>query len=476
MWRAWVSNGWLDDPQSVWTDATTSTTVHKYGLFRFRTGSASCPATPTHSYRLRPSMLNLDSISRNLFGNGSVSSRSDSMSTSRRSKSITSRNSTIEDFCFSSETASTRASSLIESASSSLGHSKPTHRHSASLSAVEEKDAVARPFINFGNNGSEVDLDMQLNIARQNSIDAATAMSRRQEEQIRSGKYPSRDKSNLFLADHVSPAVAGDPERRGPLRVINKTPSPQAVAEPPPTRRERDLPPRPPSSMSMEPVQPLRLTRSRSTSPQRLIHSAMESADVISPRATPDSIAGPEQSWERPRSGYLERFPIPANNSVTRTTGSPASLGSSHTKLRVVSGNGRRVSATRETAPLKETADDAPSRGSPLGYKRMRSQEEITPRKRSHDRAPMRVRGKTEPPADTAGAFNVEPQPSRNVSDADLTRQLRQASYATASTETTVHATDSAHSGSTATVRAYSLREQVSRPEKVRNCFPLNVS
>lgn len=138
-------------------------------------------------------MLNLDSISRNLFGSGSVSSRSDSMSTSRRSKSVTSRNSTVEEFCFSSETASTRASSYIESASSSLGHSKATHRHSASLSAVEEKDVVMRPFINGGNNGSELDLDLQLNIARQNSIDAATAMSRRQEEQARSGNALAHD-------------------------------------------------------------------------------------------------------------------------------------------------------------------------------------------------------------------------------------------------------------------------------------------
>ncbi len=49
---------------------------------------------------------------------------------------------------------------------------------------------VIRTFINGENNGSELDLDMQLSIARQNSIDAATAMSRRQDERARSGRHP----------------------------------------------------------------------------------------------------------------------------------------------------------------------------------------------------------------------------------------------------------------------------------------------
>jgi hypothetical protein len=81
---------------------------------------------------------------------------------------------------------------------------------------VEEKDAVTRPFINFGNNGSEVDLDMQLNIARQNSIDAATAMSRRQEEQIRSGKYPSRDKVTCFWLIMYHPQAPATPNVEDP--------------------------------------------------------------------------------------------------------------------------------------------------------------------------------------------------------------------------------------------------------------------
>ena len=41
-----------------------------------------------------------------------------------------------------------------------------------------EEDPPKRPFLHGFPNGSEVDLDLQLKIARQNSIDAATAMSR----------------------------------------------------------------------------------------------------------------------------------------------------------------------------------------------------------------------------------------------------------------------------------------------------------
>ncbi len=280
----------------------------------------------------------------------------------------------------------------------------------------------------------------------------------------------------LVFVDH--PPFAGSTEglaRRGPLRVINRTPSPQAVPglqpelqmelrpQPvsPHTRLERDLPPRAPSSM--EPVQPLRLTRSRSTSPQRLLQSATEGTASAPPSIIVPVLAT-EQLWERPRSGYLERLPLPPTSSISRASESPASLGSSHTKLRVVSGKGRRVSATRETAPLKENAENGPNKFSPLGYKRMHSQEEITPRKRSYDRAPLSIRGQTEPPLETAGSSRYSdtvPEPTRGVSDAELARLMRQTSCTTASTETTVHATDPAHMSSTITARADSLREQV---------------
>lgn len=61
-------------------------TVHRYGVFRFKTNNLSAPNTPS-SHRLRPSMLNLDALSRNLFGSSSVSSRETSTISSKKSQS-----------------------------------------------------------------------------------------------------------------------------------------------------------------------------------------------------------------------------------------------------------------------------------------------------------------------------------------------------------------------------------------------------
>ncbi|KAI6003714.1 hypothetical protein EDD15DRAFT_2156946 [Pisolithus albus] len=75
-------------------------TIHQYGLFKFRTGNDSRPATPTASARSRAHIFSLDAISRNLFSSRPVSSKSElfggSISGHRRSrsKSTTSRSST----------------------------------------------------------------------------------------------------------------------------------------------------------------------------------------------------------------------------------------------------------------------------------------------------------------------------------------------------------------------------------------------
>ncbi|KAI6152177.1 hypothetical protein BKA82DRAFT_4108101 [Pisolithus tinctorius] len=74
-------------------------TIHHYGLFKFRTGNDSRPATPTASARSRAHIFSLDAISRNLFSSKPVSTRSElfggSISGHRRSrsKSTTSRSS-----------------------------------------------------------------------------------------------------------------------------------------------------------------------------------------------------------------------------------------------------------------------------------------------------------------------------------------------------------------------------------------------
>ena len=69
------------------------------------------------------------------------------MSSGRRSKSITSRNSTIDEFCFSSETVSTRASSIHVDSSNSSATGCSSHRHSVAVSAGVEEDLPKRPFL-----------------------------------------------------------------------------------------------------------------------------------------------------------------------------------------------------------------------------------------------------------------------------------------------------------------------------------------
>ncbi|CAE7058756.1 unnamed protein product [Rhizoctonia solani] len=70
-------------------------TIHQYGLFKFRTGHASAPGTPT---RPRTALFSLDTLS---FGSMTMSGRR------ARSRSVASRNSTL----FSSGSASTSATS-----------------------------------------------------------------------------------------------------------------------------------------------------------------------------------------------------------------------------------------------------------------------------------------------------------------------------------------------------------------------------
>jgi hypothetical protein len=93
---------------------------------------------------------------------------------------------------------------------------------------------------------------------------------------------------------------------------------------------------------------------------------------------TSSSVLGPRSPGPRP-------LPAP-----------PGGIGSAHTRLRVVSGAGRSVSAGRETIPLKVT--DTESRPSTPGAdqftptmltKRQHSEDHLTPRKRSLTRSPL---------------------------------------------------------------------------------------
>ena len=75
-------------------------------------------------------------------------------------------------------------------------------------------------------------------------------------------------------------------------------------------------------------------------------------------------------------------------------------LGSSHTRLRVVSGSGRRISESRETIPLKGE-DGSPKSNPPtiqILNKRQHSEDQLPPRKRSPSRSPLEPRFMDPPP------------------------------------------------------------------------------
>jgi hypothetical protein len=169
--------------------------VHRYGIFKFRTTANSAPNTPSASHRLRPSMLNLDAISRNLFGAGSVSGRSqqsgsnaDMFNTvsSKRRPGPVNRSSTMETnqlsyTSVSRDEASRKRMSSTSTTSGTSGNSassderKRISRMSTPASEVySEEDEVLggspyKPGAAEGIRQSDVDLNERLQLARKNS-------------------------------------------------------------------------------------------------------------------------------------------------------------------------------------------------------------------------------------------------------------------------------------------------------------------
>lgn len=84
------------------------------------------------------------------------------------------------------------------------------------------------------------------------------------------------------------------------------------------------------------------------------------------------------------------RSPLPKAQIIT------PGLSSAHTRLRVVSGGGRRVSAGRETVPLKGDENVSPSQNTPptihISGKRQHSEDQLQSRKRSLSRSPLEPR------------------------------------------------------------------------------------
>ena len=279
-------------------------TVHQYGVYRFRTSNSSNPATPSVA-RLRPSMMNLDTISRNLFGS-SVSGRS-----------------------------------------------------SIDMFSPEEKPAPAPR--NIGQ--SEIDLNERLNLARRNSKSMAALSPRASKRMAQKsmGELRGRSAEPLGTIGIPSPELAppiGDPitfpqPKTAPLHIRNKTPSP--------TRSLATL------ELPMIPV----------TSP-------LQARDPLSPTERRSPLMGPRSpgiGGPRPSPGRTTR-PLPA---------APIGIGSAHTRLRVVSGNGRRVSAGRPTIPLKGSPVSEEKTPTMLA-KRQHSEDHLTPRKRSGTYSPLSAR------------------------------------------------------------------------------------
>jgi hypothetical protein len=151
-------------------------TVHRFGIFRFRVSNNSAPTTPSSTaHRLRPAMINFDAISRNLFGTGSMSTRGSSSASggsydmfgttsTKRTKSSASRTSTIETSRFSIEMRSPTELSPRNSKRLSRQSSSPSE-------ASREMDELVpgSPYKAAGNGQSEVDLNERLMLARRNS-------------------------------------------------------------------------------------------------------------------------------------------------------------------------------------------------------------------------------------------------------------------------------------------------------------------
>ncbi|GHJ88511.1 hypothetical protein NliqN6_4913 [Naganishia liquefaciens] len=368
-------------------------TINVLGLYRFRTSNGSLPGTPTHAYRLRPSAMNLDSISKNLFGSDTVSSGQESTMGSRKSHSVVSRSSTIDTARFSMSSKSTAATSLGHELSIKTP-SPGRARKSSSPQIVElhhlsgmspRRGNGTEPLIGEGKllsaqgevaNKSEADLEFQLDLARRNSASVA------------SSGYAATHAVYGSIHGHTMRYQGPPSPQRGSLVVRNRTPTP-----PMETHEESQV--RSPSS-SANVIRPLDLSRRKTPSPTpNRLNTVSGTSSTISQRVKEDN-----PDVFSPTSPALSRMcSARTTGSATRPSGprlapqssgrSAVSIGSSFTTLSVSSSHGRSISPARETIPLQEISNDN-SRISPnTSQKRARSQEELAPRKRSADYTTM---------------------------------------------------------------------------------------
>jgi hypothetical protein len=385
-----------------------------FGLYRFRTSNASLPGTPTHSYRLRPSAINLDSISRNLFGSSTISSRLDSTVGSRKSRSVVSRSSTIDTGRFSLESKSTIATSVShdikdktpspgrarKSSSPHAGHNLSGMSPKRDIFSIDENrytstvGDVSILAVTMANR-SDADLDSQLDLARRNSASVATsgyAAACHAAYGSMDGKAMCYEGTLSSLAIPYPSSVLlipspGPPSpQKGSLMVRNRTPSPPT--DPVRISCEASV------TTPLHVVRPLDLSRRKTPSPtpNRLTTVAAPTPSRSMSINTPEN----KHDMFSPTSPQLGRTRSVRSNTPAAKPSGPRSVrsgtvrsqpaaGSSYTTLRVATGSGRIVSPGRDTMPLQEITNDG-SRISPTAaHKRARSQEELAPRKRSAD-------------------------------------------------------------------------------------------
>lgn len=357
-------------------------------------------------------MLNLDTISRNLFGAGSVSGRSgtsnDMFSTAgskRGSKYAMSRSSSMETSLYSTDGHEEKEASKKKFSKISL--SPDPHSLIAGAPYAAETDNIRQ---------SEIDLNQRLDAAKKNG----------QSTTLSSGTAPKLNKlgnrsvtelrrSNEGIAErHIScrttgtnsPIPPSSPSKSSsPLRIRNATPPKHPASPDTDTTPQARLPPPIITSPVTAPLN-IRKTPSRAqtissehvvTSPSRATSPAPSVAIAPTyylpsdPSLTSKPSLSHKPSTSRPGGprGPVPRSPLPTIKTQLPSTAitSSSTAGSRHTGLRIVSGNGRRISLNRETVPLKGEEENDPfvtnTPSIPSTAKRQHSVESLSPRKRS---------------------------------------------------------------------------------------------
>ncbi|WVQ75384.1 hypothetical protein IAR50_005004 [Cryptococcus sp. DSM 104548] len=393
--------------------AKIASTIHEHGIFKFRSGTTSCPTTPsTGTHRYRPSMLNLDTISRNLFGASSVSGRSgtssDMFSTSsskRGSRPAMSRSSTLETSLCS-----------MEGPEEKEKEKEPSKKRFSKLTASPESNGLiaGAPYSSGSEKigQSEMDLNSRLDVARHNS--QSTSLSPQPSTTpVKAGKLGSKSVAELRRShEELAEKPARSRTSRTPSPLPSLSPTPQTGRTPSPHRplapeadstpQARPLPshptPKPSLAVSTAPLN-IRKTPSRTqtlrsdgsiASPSRATSPA-PSGTTLSSQSSLSRPSGPR--GPTPRSPQPIHPPLATMSSTSSSTSAgstPSAIGSGHTRLRIVSGSGRRISLNRETIPLKgddETTslvtNTPTSHNLANAVKRQHSADCLSPRKRS---------------------------------------------------------------------------------------------